>query len=108
SKLVTVPAGAQLWYDTSDVSALQQGEQDKATTSAAQAQTISLLMMQGFEADSVVRAVTAGDMSLLKHTGAVSVQVQPGTASSGAPAQQPSSGQQQTNGKVPALAGAGG
>jgi hypothetical protein len=75
------------------VSALQQGEKDAADTSAQQAATIASLMMQGFTADSVVQAVVAGDMSLLKHTGAQSVQVQPGTSAdtTALPAAQPAS-----------------
>jgi phage portal protein BeeE len=76
--LVTPPVGAQLWFDTTDVSALQQGEQDMASTAQVQASTIAQLTMQGFTADSAVRAVVAGDMSLLVHTGAPSVQVQQG------------------------------
>jgi Phage portal protein len=79
-KLVQVPPGAQLWIDTTDVSALQQGEQDKAATSQQQAATIAQLIMQGFDPDSVVAAVVAGDMTLLEHTGAMSVQVQPMSA----------------------------
>jgi phage portal protein BeeE len=75
--LVAVPPNAQLWFDVADVSALQLGEQDMATTSSIQAETIVKLTMQGFTAESAVRAVVAGDMSLLKHTGAPSVQVQP-------------------------------
>lgn len=79
-KLVAVPPGAQLWYDTTDVSALQQGEQDRAATSFQQVQAINALVMQGFTPESAVAAVVAGDMTLLEHTGALSVQVQPGTA----------------------------
>lgn len=85
-KLVVVPPGAELWFDASDVSALQQGEKDRADTSAAQAETITKLVMQGFDPDSVVAAVVAGDMTLLKHTGALSVQVQPGPAPTAPPA----------------------
>lgn len=80
-KLVTPPPGSQLWFDVTDVSALQQGEKDAADTSFQQVQSIVQLTMQGFTAESAVQAVVAGDMSLLKHTGAQSVQVQPGTTS---------------------------
>lgn len=98
-KLVVVPPGAQLWYDTSDVSAIQQGEKDRADTSFQQVQAISQLVMQGFTAESAVRAVVAGDMSLLEHTGAQSVQVQPGTSQPNPP---PSA---QINGKAPVAVG---
>jgi phage portal protein BeeE len=106
AKLVTVPAGAELWFDTADVSALQQGEQDQAQTSFQQVQAITSLVMQGFTPDSAVRAVTSGDMNLLQHTGAPSVQVQSGT---GAPATVPATMPTtplngRTNGKQPAIA----
>lgn len=104
SKLVVVPDGAELWFDVSDVSALQQGEKDSADTSFQQVQAITQLVMQGFTPESAVRAVVAGDMSLLEHTGAQSVQVQAGT---GTPPTPPVSAQ--LNGKtlVPALAAGG-
>lgn len=96
-KLVAVPAGAQLWYDTSDVSALQQGEKDVADTSFQQVQAIVQLVMNGFSHESAVRSVVAGDMSLLEAIpGAMSVQLQPGNP------------QPRSNGKTPALVGAGG
>jgi hypothetical protein len=89
-KLVPVPAAAQLWYDTTDVSALQQGEQDRAATSFQQVQAINALVMQGFTAESAVAAVVAGDMTLLVHTGLTSVQLQaPGQQSDQAPGQSP-------------------
>lgn len=99
------PPGAQLWFDTSDVSALQQGEKDAADTSAQQAETINKLIMAGFDADSVVAAVVSGDMSLLKHTGLTSVQMQPPvTNSPSTNGSKPMNG----NSKMPAMAGAGG
>lgn len=76
AKLVDVPAGAELWYDTTDVSALQQGEKDRADTLAVQSETMNKLIMAGYEPDSVTAAVISGDMSLLKHSGLVSVQMQ--------------------------------
>ncbi len=100
-KLVTAPPGAQLWYDLSDVSALQQGEKDAADTSFQQVQAITALTMQGFTPESSVRAVVAGDMSLLEHSGAMSVQVQPGGGQPAAPTPPVSA---QMNGKTPAPA----
>lgn len=82
SKLVDVPAGSHLWFDTSDISALQPGEKDAAETSQQQAGTINTLIMAGFEPASAVAAVSSGDMSLLRHSGLVSVQMQ---SISGAP-----------------------
>lgn len=71
-----VPAGAELWFDPSGIAALQPGEQASAATSQAQVAAINTLIMAGFSADSAVAAVVAGDMSLLRHTGLVSVQMQ--------------------------------
>ena len=76
AKLVDVPAGAHLWFDTSDISALQPGEADAAATSQQQVGAINTLIMAGFSAESAVAAVVAGDMTLLSHTGLVSVQMQ--------------------------------
>jgi hypothetical protein len=76
SKLVEVPDGCELWYDTSDVSAMQSGESEKATTLSVLAETMSKWIMAGFEPESVVAAAIAGDPSLLEHTGLVSVQMQ--------------------------------
>lgn len=84
AKLVDVPAGSRLWFDTSDIAALQPGERDAAATMQQQSTTANTLIMAGFEPDSVVAAVSAGDMTLLKHSGLVSVQMQ---AISGAPVQ---------------------
>lgn len=88
-KLVNVPPNAQLWYDASDVSALQAGEQDRSNAAWLQTRAITALVMQGFEPDSVVKAVTSGDFSLLVHTGLVSVQVQPGAQPPSPVANQP-------------------
>lgn len=77
SKLVDVPEGAELWYDTSDIIALQEGEQAQAETFAVDAQTASTLITAGYTAESVATAIKARDMSLLKHTGRFSVQLLP-------------------------------
>lgn len=80
-KLIDVPDGAELWFDTTDIAALQPGERDAAETMQQQAVTTNTLIMAGFEPDSVVAAVSSGDMSLLKHSGLVSVQMQAITGS---------------------------
>lgn len=83
SKLVNVPAGARLWFDVTGVAALRQGEKERADTMAVNASAASTLIQAGYEAASVTAAITSGDMSLLKHTGLVSVQMQaPGTGTS--------------------------
>lgn len=107
--LVPVPPGAQLWFDTSDVSALAQGEKDKADTLQQLATTMNTWIMAGFTPDSVIAAATSGDPSLLKHTGLISVQMQPLNGATAAPVQVPNlANPMPMNGKVPALTGTGG
>ena len=80
--LVDVPAGARLWYDASQVSFLREDHKDLAEVQARQAEAIRQLVDGGFEAESVVTAVTTGDMTLLSHSGMTSVQLHaPGSES---------------------------
>ncbi len=66
-----------LWYDDSDISFLQEDQADKAKIQQTQAATAASYVAAGFESDSVVKAILADDMSLLKHSGLVSVQLLP-------------------------------
>jgi HK97 family phage portal protein len=61
-----VPAGAQLWYDTGAIAALQEGEQVRAQVSLIRAQALLAYHQAGYEPMSAVAAVGAGDVSLLK------------------------------------------
>lgn len=76
--LVPPPGGTRLWYDARDVSFLQEDEADAADIQAKHANTIARLVDAGFSADSVVKAVTAGDLRSLvgAHSGLFSVQLQ--------------------------------
>ena len=75
-KLVVVPTAAQLWYDTTDIAALREGENERAQTAQVNATAIQTLIAAGYTPDSVTRAIVAGDLTLLQHTGLVSVQLQ--------------------------------
>lgn len=75
--LVTAPAGARLWYDVRDVPALREDRADVAKIQREQSTAIGTLVREGFDAESVVAAIEAEDMSLLRHTGRVSVQLHP-------------------------------
>lgn len=75
--LVTPPMGARLWYDVRDVPALREDRKDVAEIQVSQATAIRQLVDGGFDPQSVVDAVEAEDMSLLRHTGNLSVQLQP-------------------------------
>lgn len=76
AKLVTVPDGARLWYDTGDIAALQDAETARAEAAHIYAQAASVLITAGYVPESVQRALIAGDMNLLTHSGLVSVQLQ--------------------------------
>lgn len=76
-QIVDVPADAQLWFDTTDVPLLREDAKDVADIQQQQAATMRQLVDGGFEPDSVVTAVTSQDMTLLKHSGLVSVQLLP-------------------------------
>lgn len=77
AKFVDVPAGARLWFDTTDIAALREGEKERADTMQVLATAANTLLMAGYEAESITAALTAGDLTLLQHTGLLSVQLQP-------------------------------
>jgi phage portal protein BeeE len=68
--------GAELWYDERDIAFLREDEKDAAEIQFRRASTIRTLVDSGWEADSVKNAVDNDDISLLKHTGLFSVQLQ--------------------------------
>lgn len=74
--IVKPQPGSRLWYDDRDIPFLQEDEKDDAEIAQMEATTIRTLVDAGFEPGSVTHAVTAGDMSLLKHSGLYSVQLQ--------------------------------
>jgi phage portal protein BeeE len=69
--------GASLWFDTSAVPFMREDAADAAQIQAQEAQTIVALVKDGFEAASVIDAVKNRDWTRLKHTGLLSVQLQP-------------------------------
>lgn len=77
AQLISVPTGAQLWYDDRDIAFLRDDQKDLSQVQLFQAQTIRQLVDAGYVADTVVAAVTANDLTLLKHSGLFSVQLQP-------------------------------
>lgn len=76
SRAITVPAGSELYVETASISALQADSLDDAQVLAQQAMTMRTLVDGGFVPDSVIAAVTSGDMSKLVHSGLLSVQTQ--------------------------------
>jgi HK97 family phage portal protein len=79
SVLLTPPGGdgAYLAFDPRDIAHFQQDTKDAAEIQAQNAATISTLFMAGYTPESVVEAVTTGELIRLKHTGATSAQVTP-------------------------------
>lgn len=65
-KLVNTPGGAQLWYDTSDIAALQAAETEKAQVTQVSAAAMLTFVQAGFTRDSVISAVTSGDLTQLQ------------------------------------------
>lgn len=69
-------AATRLWYDDRDISFLQEDERDAADIVLVQSQAMRMLVDGGFTPDSVIQAVTAGDLALLTHSQLLSVQLQ--------------------------------
>lgn len=75
--VVEVPAGAELWYDTTDIVALRQDEKEQAEIESSKAGTIKSFIDAGFTPESAIAAVRTSDLRKLEHTGLYSVQLQP-------------------------------
>lgn len=79
STIVDVPQDkgpAELWFDGSDIPLLREDAKDAASIAQTQGNSIVALVNGGFDPLSAVAAIATGNMSLLKHTGLVSVQLQ--------------------------------
>jgi hypothetical protein len=80
--VVDVPSDAELWFDTTDIPLLREDGKDAAEIEQMKMTTITGYVREGFTAESSREAVNAQDVTLLQHTGNVSVQLQPpGTGS---------------------------
>lgn len=75
ASIMTVPADAELWFDGRDMPVLREDAKDAADISRVQADTIATLVKEGFTPESSVAAVLGQDMSLLRHSGMISVQL---------------------------------
>ncbi len=89
--LIQVPSDAELWFDTSDMPILREDAKDAADIEQVKQTTINGYVVNGWTPESAVAAVAAQDISLLKHSGLTSVQLQPPgqAAPTGAPAPDP-------------------
>jgi hypothetical protein len=77
STIVPGPSDAELWYDKTEISFLQEDRKDAAEIELIKAQTIVAYVRDGFTPQSAAAAVEAEDTTLLVHSGLVSVQLQP-------------------------------
>jgi len=84
ARIISVPASSELWFDDRDIPFLQEDLKDEAEIQQTQANAIRTLTDAGFTADSVVLAVTSGDLTLLVHSNLFSVQLQPAGSLNGA------------------------
>ena len=66
-QLLDAPAGNRLWFDTSDIAALQDGEMERGQTVLVKAQAVlALNQAQKYDPASVITAVDSGDLTQLK------------------------------------------
>lgn len=77
--LVNVPAGSVLWWDESEIAFLREDQRDRAEIMRIDMNAVDAGIKSGFEPDACVDAVQSNDLRKLigKHTGLVSVQMQP-------------------------------
>jgi hypothetical protein len=75
--IVSVPGGAELWYDDRNIPALKEDVLNAAEVQSKQSSAIRQLLDAGFLPDSVVDAIVSGDLKRLEHSGLYSVQLQP-------------------------------
>jgi phage portal protein BeeE len=66
AQLVTVPAGNRLWYDTSDIAALQDSETTRAQAALVRAQALLAAYQAGYDRQSAIAFVDSGDVGQLK------------------------------------------
>lgn len=77
SPLVNIPGGSELWFDVEDIPLLREDAKDAAEIEAIKQASIVAYITGGFTPESAVVAVQSQDVTQLKHTGLVSVQLQP-------------------------------
>lgn len=66
SQLVDVPSGNRLWYDTTDIAALQDSETARAQAALVRAQALLAASQAGYDRQSAVAFVDSGDVTQLK------------------------------------------
>jgi hypothetical protein len=78
AQIIDVPSDAELWYDDSDISFLQEDMKDAAEILGMKVTALGVLVRDGWTPDSAkLYVASGGDLSMLEHTGLFSVQLQP-------------------------------
>jgi hypothetical protein len=75
--LIDVPEASRLWIDDLHIPFLADDVKDAAEVQAQQSSAIRQLVDAGFKPESVIDAITAGDLKRLEHSGLMSVQLLP-------------------------------
>lgn len=73
--VINVPRDAELWFDVADMPILREDARDAAEIEQIKMSTITGYVKDGFTPKSSVAAVIGQDVSLLEHSGLVSVQL---------------------------------
>jgi phage portal protein BeeE len=76
STIIPPQNGSELFYDDHYIPALKDDIKDAAEVQSLQAQSMRQLTDGGWEPESVIAAIVAGDWKRLKHSGLYSVQLQ--------------------------------
>jgi hypothetical protein len=66
AQITDVPPGNRLWFDTTDIQALQEGETARAQAALVRAQALLAHVQAGYTHESAVAAVESGDVTQLK------------------------------------------
>jgi phage portal protein BeeE len=66
SQIVDVPSGNRLWFDTSDIAALADGELERGQAALVRAQALLALHQAGYDPMSAIGAVDSMDLTQLK------------------------------------------
>lgn len=83
--IIETPAGAELWYDATDIAYLQEDAKDAAEVQFKQSEALKRLVEAGYTPESAMAAVDSNDLSRLEHSGLVSVQLHPPGSDPGNP-----------------------
>lgn len=84
---------SRLWFDPAKIAALREGEKERAEIAGKKAAALEALVRSGYDPTSAAAAMEHGDFSRMRHTGLVSVQLQPpGTVGSSTTGSTPTTG----------------